>query len=137
MKMIAIMVTSRPMSTKKLLVAFDPSRVDAAPGDFVVPILDAEVVSFFGLGSKKPCAFAVMVYVGKEVTVNDLFAKLVDAGQEVPNVDRTVKMLVDYMSRLEEHKIGNVVAIEPAAEEPCGFRLKRVANTPSGVANAT
>jgi hypothetical protein len=46
-------------------------------------------------------------------------------------------MLADYVSRLEEHKIGNVVAIEAAAEEPCGFRLKRVANTPSGATNAT
>ena len=78
-----------------------------------------------------------MVYIGRDVTVNDLFAKLVDTGRKVPDVDRTVSMLADFVSRLEEHKVGNVVAIEDAAEEPFGFRLKRVANTPSGGAGPT
>lgn len=137
MDMVAIMTTSPPKTTKKLLVAFDPSRANAAAGDFVVPVLEADAASFFGLRSKKSSALGVMVYVGREVTVNDLFAKLVDTGRTVPNVDQTVTMLADYVSQLEEHKIGNVVAIEAAAEESCGFRLKRVANTPSGAANAT
>lgn len=134
--MVAIMATSPPKSTKKLLVAFDPSRADVATGDFVVPFLEVDAASFFGLRSKKSSTLGVMVYVGKEVTVNDLFAKLVDTGRKIPNVEQTVSMLADYMSRLEEHKIGNVVAIEAAAEEPGGFRLKRVANTPSGATNA-
>ncbi len=136
--MVAIMATpqSKP-TTKKLLVAFDPSKSAAATGDFVVPILEADAVAFFGLRSKKASALGVMVYVGKEVTVNDLFAKLVDTGRKIPDVDRTVGMLSDYVSRLDEHKIGNVVAIETTAEEPGGFRLKKVANTPSGATKAT
>ena len=129
------MATSQPKTTKKLLVAFDPSEAAAAAGDFVVPVPEANTVAFFGLRSRKASTLGVMVYVGKEVTVNDLFAKLVDTGRKIPNVDLTVSMLADFVSRLDEHKIGNVVAIETTAEEPCGFRLIRIANTPSGATN--
>jgi hypothetical protein len=135
--MVTMMTTSPPKTTKKLLVAFDPARTSAAAGDFVVPVLDADAASLFGLRSKKSSTLGVMVYLGKEVTVNDLFAKLVDTGRKIPDVDQAVIMLTAYISQLEGHKIGNVMAIETAAEAPGGFCLKKITNTPSGAANAT
>lgn len=132
-----MMTTSPAKTTKKLLVAFDPARTNAAAGDFVVPVLDADSASFFGLRSKKSSTLSVLVYIGKEVTVNDLFAKLVDTGRKIPDVDQAVNILTAYMAQLEGHKIGNVMAIEAAAEAPGGFILKKIANTPSGAINAT
>ncbi len=123
--------------TKKLLVAFDSTRTAPVRGDFVVPVCEAGTATFFGLRSREIAALGLMVYVGKEVTVNDLFAKLVDTGHTIPNVDQAVGILTDYVARLSEHKIGNVLAIEPAAEETSGFRLKKIANTPSGISRTT
>jgi hypothetical protein len=136
MDMVTMMTITPPKTTKKLLVTFDATRASATAGDFVVPIFDAGVASLFGLRLKKSSELGVMVYLGKAVTANDLFAKLVDTGRKIPDVDQAVNMLTAYMSQLECHKIGNVVAIEVAAEEPGGFRLKKIANTPSGAANA-
>lgn len=132
---VSIMATSLPNTTKKLLVTFDPLRAGAAAGDFVVPVVEADAATFWGLRSKKSSELSVMVYVGRAVTVNDLFARLVDTGSKIPDVQQTLSLLTDYITRLQDHKIGNVMAIEAAADEPCGFRLKRVANTPSGMAN--
>ena len=135
--MVTIMATSQHDTTKKLLVAFDPSRADIATSDFVVPILGPEGVEFFGLRSRKAAKLGRMVYVGREVTVNDLFAKLVDTGRKIPDVEQTLDMLTALVSRLAEYKIGNVLSIESATDEPGGFRLKRIANTPSGASDAT
>ncbi len=77
-----------------------------------------------------------MVYVGKEITVNDLFAKLVDSGRKIASVDQAMKMLSEYLAMLQAHKIGNVMSIEPDAAEPNAFRLVKVANTPSGAIKA-
>jgi hypothetical protein len=118
-------------TTKKLLVAFDPSDPDAGAGDFVVPVSEEGQISFVGLRSKKPSALGRMVYVGKDITVNDLFAKLVDSGRKIPSVNQTIKMLTDYVITLQEHKIGNILSVETTAP-PDGFQLTKVANTPSG-----
>jgi hypothetical protein len=73
-----------------------------------------------------------MVFVGSEVTVNELFAKLVDSGSKIPDVENTVKMLTEYVAQLQEYKIGNVLSMESVSGGRYGFRLTKVANTPSG-----
>jgi len=128
------MNTSRPLTTKKLLVAFDPSAPDIVSNDFLVPIVEGDQVALLGLTSGQPSSFGVLVYLGGQVTVNDLFARLVDSGRKIPSVERTLNVLADYLLRLDAFKIGNVVSIESAAEECCGFRLARIADTPRGAA---
>lgn len=135
MELVTFMTDTTP-TTKKLLVAFDPSKPDAGRGDFLAPVSDDQRIRLYGLRSKASSELGLMVYVGKEITVNDLFAKLVDSGRKIPNVDQTVKMLSDYLTMLQEHKIGNVVSIELPETEPGGFRLVKIANTPSGVGKA-
>jgi hypothetical protein len=35
-----------------------------------------------------------------------------------------------YLRMLQEFKIGNILAVETSGEAPCGFRLKKIANSP-------
>jgi len=124
-------MTDAKPTTKKLLVTFNPSNPDAGAGDFVVPVSEDGRVFFIGMRSKKRSELGRMVYVGKDVTVNDLFAKLVDSGRKVPSVEQTVKMLTDYVVMLQEHKVGNIISVEANAAS-AGFGLTKVANTPAG-----
>lgn len=124
------------MKTKKILVAFDPARPQSRSSDFAVPVAGPGGVQLVGIQSGKPVAQGVMVFLGREVAVNDVFARLVDSGRRIESVDATVKLLGDYLTMLQEHKIGNVIALEPVEGEGAGFRLTKVANTPSGAANA-
>ncbi len=124
------------MKTKKILVAFDPARPQSRSSDFVVPVAVLGGVQLVGVQSGKPAAQGVMVFLGREVTVNDIFARLVDSGRRIESVEVAVKLLGDYLTMLQEHKIGNVIALEPAEGEAAGFRLTKIADTPSAAANA-
>lgn len=118
------------VKTKKMLVSYDPSAPECASSDFLAPINDNTGLFLLGLKSKKPAEQGLVVYLGKEVTVNDLAAKLVDSGRRIESVSQTLKCLEAYIQMLQEYKIGNILGIEPCREAPCGFRLIRVANAP-------
>jgi hypothetical protein len=123
-------MTQIKTSTKKLLVAYDASKAAPRSGDFLAPINDSTGLFLLGLRSKKPSEQGVMVYTGRGVTVNDVFAKLVDSGRKIENVSQTLKCLEAYIQMLQEYRIGNILGIEPCSESPCGFRLIKVANAP-------
>lgn len=69
-----------------------------------------------------------MVYVGKTLTVNNVFAKLVDSGRTIESVEFTMKALEAYLRMLQDYRIGNILRIEPTAEHECGFRLVKTAD---------
>jgi hypothetical protein len=123
-------MTEVKTSTKKLLVAYDQSKAVPRSGDFLAPINDSTGLFLFGLRSKKPSEQGLMVYVGREVTVNDVFAKLVDSGRRIQNVSQTLTCLEAYIQMLQEYRIGNILGVEPCSDTPCGFRLRKVANSP-------
>lgn len=120
------------ITTKKLLVAFASSKASPRSGDFLAPINDSTGLFLFGLRSKKNSEQGMMVYLGKEITVNDIAAKLVDSGRKIENVAQTIGALEAYIQMLQEYRIGNILAIEPCADAPCGFRLKKIADSPPG-----
>lgn len=75
-----------------------------------------------------------MVFVGREVSANDLFARRVETGQQIESVDETFQMFSQFIGSLGSFRIGNVVSIEPARKDAGGFRLVKVAETPSAAA---
>lgn len=123
-------MTNQKVTTRKLLVRYDPVKPRTRSGDFVVPIHDGAAVTLIGLDSGKRCQQGKMVFLGEDITMNDVFAKLVDSGQKIESVERTLKMLEHYLQSLQDFKIGNIIGIEPSSDEPCGFRLKKVAERP-------
>jgi hypothetical protein len=81
------------MTTKKLLVAFDPKKPDQRSSDFLVVVLEGTEPKLVGLKSKKTAVSGLMVYLGKEIKANDLFAKLVDTGRRIESVEQTLRTL--------------------------------------------
>lgn len=116
------------LTTKKLLVAYDPLIPESGSGDFLVPVCDSTGRFFFGLRSQKRYEQGRMVYLGKEITMNDIFAKLVDSGRKIESVSRTTDLIREYMRMLQDYKIGNIIGIESSDDESCSFRLTKIAN---------
>jgi hypothetical protein len=123
-------MTTSAITTKKILVAYDPARPEAASSDFMAPINDSAGLLLYGLRSRAKREQGLMVYIGKSITVNDVFAKLVDSGRKIENVAQTLAALEAYLRMLQDFKIGNILTVEACAEEDCGFRLKKIAETP-------
>lgn len=123
-------------TAKKLLTSFDPSNPEGRGGGFVVPIVENERVRFFDLQSKRFSEFAMMVFVGRQITANDLFAKLVDTGRHIPNVEEAMRMLSRYVLCLSNYKVGNVVSIEPSDNDNDAFQLVKLADTPSAASRS-
>ena len=117
-------------STKKLLVAFDPEQPDRRSSEFLIPFQTAEQVVLYGLKSGEECSNGLVVYLGRGITENDLFAKLVDSGTRIENVDETVDGLRQYIERLQSFKIGNVVRLSEGRGQDAA-ELELVAKTPS------
>lgn len=116
------------MTTKKLLVAFDPKKPDQRASDFLVVVLDDTQPKLLGVRSKKPAVSGLMVYLGKEITANDLFAKLVDTGRKIESVEQTLCALENYIQKLQEFRIGNLLSVE--ADAASGFKLVKLADSP-------
>ena len=120
--------------TKKLLVAFVPERPKNQSSDFLIPFHTEGRTILYGLKSGSEQTHGLMIYLGRAITENDLFAKLVDSGVKIDNVNETVERLRQYLERLQSFSIGNVLRLR--VEEGSGsFELELVAKTPSGVSH--
>jgi hypothetical protein len=104
-------------TTKKMLVAFDPTKPEKASSDFLVPVLDNGEFVFFGTKSKRNVVLGMVVFVGREVTVHDVFARLVDSGRKIHVVAETLDVLSGYLKQVSRLKIGQVVQISGNASE--------------------
>ena len=112
-------------TTKKMLVAFDPAKPAKASSDFLVPVLDNGEFVFFGTKSKRTVTLGMVVFVGREVTMNDVFARLVDSGRKIPAVAETLDVISNYLSQVSGLKIGQVVQVSGDASRE-GFLLQGV-----------
>jgi hypothetical protein len=122
------------MTTKKLLVAFDPQKPEKRSSDFLTVVLEQQEPKLMGLKSKKMSACGMMVYLGKEITANDLFAKLVDSGRKVENIQKTLNVLQAYIQMLQDFRIGNILVVQ--ADAASGFKLLKLADAPPSPGSA-
>ncbi|MEZ5948745.1 MAG: hypothetical protein R3C12_05895 [Planctomycetaceae bacterium] len=73
----------------------------------------------------------MVVLTSRAVNQNDLFAKLVDAGQKVQSVDACLSRLESFVEQLNSTKIGVIVKISSFNDN---LKLEVVANTPGAFA---
>jgi hypothetical protein len=109
--------------TKKMLVAFDPAKPEKASSDFLVPVAEEGKVVLFGTKSRRVISHGMVVFVGREITVNDVFARLVDSGRKIPAVAEALDMISIYLGYVSVHKIGQIVQISEDAS-PLSFALE-------------
>ncbi|MEJ1414892.1 MAG: hypothetical protein RPU90_15210 [Candidatus Sedimenticola sp. (ex Thyasira tokunagai)] len=117
--------------TKKLLVAFNPERPTAKSSDFLFPVVIDGEPKFYGLSSGKYFEYGMAVMTGKVVTVNDVFAKLVDSGCKVESVDETLESIGNYFELLKAFKISNVLRLVEDSSSPFGVGLEKTSFKPS------
>jgi hypothetical protein len=117
------------MKTKKFPVSITFKDSVASKEEFIVPFIEEGKKGFCGIKTGKECKYGVVSYIGKEIDVNDVFAKLVDSGQRIIDVDRMLSCLTKYLEELQNFKIGNVISISYLLEGK-DFLLKREAIRP-------
>jgi len=116
--------------SKKLLVPFDPEKPEWNPNDWLLPVNENAVTALQSLNTGTIYQYGRVVYIGQNVSENDLFANLVDTGREVPNVANTLEVLAKFLEAMKSVRIGNVVEVVGDSEN--SVSLVVASNTPSG-----
>jgi hypothetical protein len=115
-------------TTRKLLVSFDPKKPEGRSSDFLVVVVNGGEAKLIGLKSKRRIQSGVMIYLGKDITANDLFGKLVDTGQGFEDAEQTLQILENYIHKLQPFRIGSIIGVE--ADTAVGFNLVKLADAP-------
>lgn len=74
----------------------------------------------------------MMVFLGRSVSTNDLFAKLVDSGTNIDDVQLTIATINMYLDAIQAFKIGNIVGMSGSVVGKKPFELRLIAITPGG-----
>lgn len=112
--------------SKRALVRFEPTQPEKQSSDFLAPLRgEAGAVGLASLKTGKPVEYGLVVFTGRDVTANDIFAKLVDAGHKVFSVADVLADLESFVSQLSSQGLGSVVQLEASPEASRGFLLKK------------
>lgn len=116
--------------SKKVLVAFDPRFPQQNSSEFLVPLPTTEA-GWVLLGSKsgKVRSYGMVVLTGRPVNENDLFAKLIETGQSIPDVQECLENLAAFIEEVKAARIGNIVELTTGEG---AFKLIIKARTPNG-----
>lgn len=106
-----------------MLVAFDPGKPKKPSSGFLVPVVWDGRVALFGTSSKQIVRCGMVIYLGQEVSANDLFARLVDSGCKVPAVEEALRLISAYIDEIHSLRIGRVAEIAGNGTES-GLSLK-------------
>jgi hypothetical protein len=122
------------LQTKKLLVPFDLRKPGWNPSEFLIPYCHQDKCDLRGLKSGRAFQLGRVVYIGDAITPNDLFAKCVDTGVIIDDVELSLRLIHDYFVALQSLKIGNVARISSTDSLNTNpLNLELVAISPSSV----
>lgn len=113
--------------TKKILTAYDPLDPENKSRDHIVVTVNNTIPVFTGLRTGKTHELGMVIFIGKEITRHDIFAKMVDQKFKILNIDFAMKAIDSYLDQLCEFKIGNIIKLEPCSD---GFKLLKIAEMP-------
>lgn len=113
------------MATKKCLVAFDSRTPRARSADLLVPIRDNGYPKLFGVDSGDFWRLGRVVLAGRSISADDMFARLVESGTAIDNVERALADLRAYTSMLKAQRVGSVVELRAEPDTDAGFILSK------------
>lgn len=100
------------MATKKILVPYDLDNPKKDYNVFLYPNINSlEINSFIEIGKNKEWKVGRVVFTGKTITKNDVFAKIVDSGERIESVNKLLQQLDEYLNQISLFKIGDIVGI--------------------------
>ncbi|MBF0234384.1 MAG: hypothetical protein HQK65_15295 [Desulfamplus sp.] len=117
------------MKTKKMPVSISYGSFKAKLNEFLIPFTGEKQDGFRGLQSGLSSQYGSISFIGKEITANDVFAKLVDSGQKIDNVEAVITAITDFLGQLQQFKVGNIISIY-YSDDGNGFKLEKEANRP-------
>ncbi len=117
------------MKTKRFPVSVSYANFKAKSKEFLIPFTGKEQNGFRGIDSGRVSQYGLITFIGKEINVNEVFAKLVDSGQKIDNVDGTLAAIEIFLKELQQFKVGNIISIS-YSEDGIGFELVKEANRP-------
>ena len=100
------------MTTKKMLVPFDVENPERNINDFLYPSKYDKEFVFKGIKSEKIWENGIISFIGKPITKKDLFAKIIDAGTTIENVDELLLYLENYIEQIRSMPLGTVIQVE-------------------------
>jgi hypothetical protein len=119
------------ISTRKMLAPFDPEQPDKVIKGFLYPNIDSESTgSFEQIGTGKKWSAGIVVLVGREITKEDIFAKIVDSGRQASVINVLLESLDVYLQQINEHRIGDIVGLRSSTN---GFELIKLEKPPRSI----
>lgn len=110
--------------SKKALVRFDPKNPSKQSSDFLCPLRnETGSIELASLIDGRIADYGLVVFTGREITSNDLFAKLVESGKRIASVDQVLADLNFYVENLGAFGIGTVLQLKKNNVSPRGFSL--------------
>lgn len=97
---------------KKILITFDPEKPQSDSNDFLAPVTENGRVELFGIKSRKIQPLGLVVFTGRDLLPNDVFARLVDSGRKIESVDSVLLDMSDYLVALKDQRIGDIVKVD-------------------------
>lgn len=114
------------MGTKKLLAAYDVEHAEARPGELLVPWMEGGRLGLIGMKSGRIYSYGTVVHVGREVSEQDVFARLVDAGRHFADLDQGMAIIGRYVRLMPDKKIGSVVRLADQDQGAGDFELESI-----------
>lgn len=112
--------------SKKMVVRFDPKNPKKASSDFLAPFRDESGnVYLASLKNARNASFGLVVYTGREITCNDVFAKLVDSGMKIESVEEKQTDIQSFLTQIAQFKIGDVIEINSEIDGPNTVKLRK------------
>lgn len=113
------------MTTRKTLVPFDRASPDRRIKGFLYPNVDTKpIASFLEIGTSRQWEAGMVVFVGREISKDDVFAKIVDSGKTISSVRELLDIIQEFLGQVNNFKIGDVIGIKPKGD---GFELVKLA----------
>ncbi len=100
--------------TKKMLVAYDSKKPDARGANFVVPLNIEGGKKLISIKSGKSVNCGLVVFVGKDVTANDIIEKLKPFNAN--EIKDAPSQIDSYIESINEFKIGDIIKINENGE---------------------
>src|SRR5258706_16265435 len=110
------------MTTKRVLVAHNEAHPQVGRGDFLAVVFDKGSPQLWGLRSRRIQTLGRVVFLGKEVTEDQLYDKLVASGRKIEDAGSSLDVRRLYLHLLQNYKFGNVMKVAPTSDAH-GFEL--------------
>ena len=94
--------------TRKILVKFDIENPNKKTNEFLYPKPTETGFELTGIKTKKKSILG-MIILTDIINENDIFAKIVDSGVQIPSVENLLLSLKEYVQEIQKFKIGNIL----------------------------